>query len=125
MTQKTSPFVEGKYGWDLGESGWNGGMDENLLKFSYLFDSNVIALVSTLPSAVNGAAYYNTTDNRIYYVVGGAYSSTPVPKWFTFKILSTGETYVFNGITATKILSPSEISSNFNNVNTSLQGKAP
>lgn len=97
MPQKTSPFLEGKWGWNYGESGWNSGMDENLLKFSFLFDSNVEAIVASLPAAVNGKAYFLTTDNRIYYAVDGAYSSTPVPKWFEFKIKSTGELYRFTG----------------------------
>ena len=33
MTQQTSPFLDVKYGWNYGESGWNTGMDENLVKF--------------------------------------------------------------------------------------------
>lgn len=99
MTQRTSPFIGAKYGWDYGESGWNGGMDENLLQFSFMFDANVDAIVSTLPAAVNGTAYFLTTDNRIYFVVDGSYYSTPVPKWFEFKIKSTGVVYRFTGIT--------------------------
>lgn len=97
MPQKTSPFLEGKWGWNYGESGWNSGADENWLKFSYMFDANVDAIVSTLPVAVNGEAYFLTTDNRLYFVVDGTYYSTPVPKWFEFKIKSTGEVYKFNG----------------------------
>lgn len=99
MTQKTSPFLEGKWGWDFGESGWNTGADENWLKFSYMFDANVDAIVSTLPAAVNGEAYFLTTDNRIYFAVDGTFYSTPVPKWFEFKIKSTGIVYRFTGIT--------------------------
>lgn len=97
MTQQTSPFIEGKFGWALGESNWNLGMDENLLKFSYLFDRNIDGIVSSLPAPVNGQAYFNTTDNRIYYVVNGVFSSTPVPKWFEVKVRSSGQTYQFNG----------------------------
>lgn len=100
MPQKTSPFLEGKWGWNYGESGWNSGADENWLKFSYMFDSNVDAIVSTLPVAVNGEAYFLTTDNRIYFVVDGTYYSTPVPKWFEFKVKSTGDLYRFNGASA-------------------------
>lgn len=100
MPQKTSPFLEGKWGWNFGESGWNTGADENWLKFSYMFDANVDAIVATLPVAVNGEAYFLTTDNRIYFVVDGTYYSTPVPKWFQFKIKSTGVVYLFDGASA-------------------------
>ena len=66
MPQQQSPFLEGKYGWSFGEGGWNTGMDENLLKFSFMFDRNVDAIVGSLPAAVNGQAYFLTSDNRLY-----------------------------------------------------------
>ena len=97
MVQKTSPFVEGKYGWDFGESGWNLGMDENLLKFSFLFDRNIDGIVDTLPPAVNGKAYYLTTDRRVYFVIGGSYYSTPLPKWFSVFERVSGVVWQFNG----------------------------
>lgn len=97
MTQQTSPFLEGKFGWNLGESNWNFGMDENLLKFSYMFDRNIDGIVSSLPAVVNGTAYFNTTDNRIYFAVGGSYTSTPTPKWFIVTLRSTGVPYQFDG----------------------------
>lgn len=105
MTQQTSPFLEGKFGWSLGESNWNLGMDENLLKFSYMFDKNIDGIVSSLPVAVNGTAYFNTTDNRIYYVINNTYFSTPVPKWFIVTLRGTGVDYKFDGSTLT-VLSP-------------------
>ena len=108
MTQKVSPFLEGKYGWDFGESGWNTGMDENLLKFSFLFDRNIDGVVDSLPTAINGKAYYLTTDNRIYFAVGTTYFSTVVPKWFEFKDRTTGATYQFNGTSISQIDSPTE-----------------
>lgn len=97
MPQKISPFVEGKYGWNFGESGWNIGMDENLLKFSYLFDSNIDAIVSILPSGANGVAYFLTTDNRVYFYINGSYFSTPVPKWYILYIKATGVAWQFDG----------------------------
>ena len=97
MVQKTSPFVESKYGWDFGESGWNLGMDENLLKFSFLFDRNIDGIVDTLPPAVNGKAYYLTTDRRVYFVIGGSYYSTPLPKWFSVFERVSGVVWQFNG----------------------------
>lgn len=112
MPQKISPFLESKFGWEIGESGWNSGMDENLLKFSYLFDRNVDALVSTLPSTpTNGQAYFLTTDNRLYFRVSGAWYSSPLPKWFKFQLRSTGEVYQFDGSTASLVSSASEVDS--------------
>lgn len=99
MPQQTSPFLSAAYGWALGESNWNLGMDENLLKFSYMFDRNIDGVVTSLPAPVNGEAYFNTTDNRIYYVVNGVFSSTPTPKWFIVTLRPTGEMYQYNGTT--------------------------
>jgi len=111
MTQQTSPFIEAKYGWSFGESNWNGGMDENLTKFSYLFDRNVDGIVASLPAAVSGEAYFLTTDNRLYFAIGATWYSTSVPKWFQFYIRSTGDTYEFNGTTTAQINSPAQLDS--------------
>lgn len=102
MVQRTSPFIEAKYGWDYGENGWNVGMDENLGKFSFLFQSTVDAIVSSLPAATEGASYYLTTDKRFYYVIGGTYYSSPCPKWFEFKLKTTGEDFVYDGSSLVK-----------------------
>jgi len=99
MVQKVSPFLEGKYGWSLGESNWNLGMDENLVKFSYMFNRNIDGVVSSLPAPVNGEAYFLTTDNRLYFAVDGIFYSSPTPKWFTVYIKSTGQAFQFNGTT--------------------------
>lgn len=109
MPQQQSPFLEGKYGWNFGEGGWNTGMDENLLKFSFMFDRNVDSLVASLPPAVNGQAHYNTSDNRIYFAVGSTYFSTPVPKWFTVIVRSTGETWQYNGTSLVQIDTPEQL----------------
>lgn len=110
MTQRTSPFVEFKWGWDLGESGWNSGMDENLLKLSALFNGSIDGIVSSLPPVVEGACYFLTTDNRVYYVVGGSYYSSPIPLWYELSLKSTGEKYQFNGTALTVVPSPTELS---------------
>lgn len=109
MTQQTSPFLEGKFGWALGESNWNLGMDENLLKFSFMFDKNIDGIVATLPAPVNGTAYFLTTDNRIYFVVNGSYYSTPTPKWFLVALRATGNVYQFNGTTLVQVDSPVQV----------------
>lgn len=122
MTQQTSPFLEGKYGWNYGESGWNTGMDENLLKFSYLFDRNIDSISTSLPSAVSGTAVYLTTDNRIYYSVNSSWLSTPVPKWFVVTLRSTGQTYTFNGSSLVAVPSNADLSNQITTINGTLSG---
>ena len=111
MSQQQSPWLEGAYGWNFGEGGWNTGMDQNLLKFSFMFDRNVDSITASLPPAANGQAHFLTTDNRLYFAVGTTYFSSPVPSWFEFKIRSTGDTYQFNGTSAVQIDSPSQLDS--------------
>jgi hypothetical protein len=108
MTQKISPFIEAKYGWDYGESGWNTGADENFLKFSYLFDRNVDSITPSLPVTVSGT-HFLTTDNRFYFGVDGIWYSSPAPKWFEFKDRVTGQTYQFDGSAVNLIESTSEL----------------
>lgn len=109
MPQQQSPWLDAKYGWNFGESNWNTGVDENLLKFSFMFDRNVDSIVASLPAAVNGQAHYLTTDNRLYFAVGTTYFSTVVPKWFEFKDRTTGNTYQFNGTDAVQIDSSAQL----------------
>jgi hypothetical protein len=90
MVQKTEPFLETKWGWDLGKDNWNSGMDENLKKFSFLLNSNIDSIVDTLPSPVDGESYYLTTDGRVYFAVGSAFTSTPIPLGFKLRQKSTG-----------------------------------
>lgn len=116
MSQLTSPFAEMKYGWDFGESGWNTGMDENLLKTSFLFDKNIDGIVDSLPSVVRGQSWYLTTDKRVYYATNTSYYSTPIPKWFTLVLKSTGQAYRFNGNTLELISSSSEIDQRLDSV---------
>jgi hypothetical protein len=111
MTQQLSPWLEGAYGWNFGEGGWNTGMDENLLKFSFMFGGNVDSIVASLPPVSNGAAHFNSADNRFYFGVGSIWYSSPCPKSFIFKIKSNGDFYQFNGTSAVKIDNPSEIDS--------------
>ncbi len=120
MTQQTAPFIEGKYGWDLGEGNWNLGMDENLVKFSYMFDRNINGIVPTLPVAVNGQAWYLTTDNRLYFAVGTLYYSSPVPKWFVVIIKSSGQTHQFNGTSLVQVDTPAQTDSRLDAVEITL-----
>lgn len=120
MPQQQSPFLEGKYGWNYGESAWNTGMDENLLKFSFMFDGNVDSIVASLPPVSNGAAHFNSADNRFYFGIGSVWYSSPCPKSFIFKIKSNGDFYQFNGTSAVKIDNPSQIDSRLDAVELTL-----
>lgn len=120
MPQQQSPFLEGKYGWNYGENGWNTGMNENLLKFSFMFDGNVDSIVASLPPVSNGAAHFNSADNRFYFGVGSVWYSSPCPKSFIFKIKSNGDFYQFNGTSAVKIDNPSQIDSRLDAVELTL-----
>ena len=111
MAQQQSPWLEGAYGWNFGEGGWNTGMDQNLLKFSFMFDRNVDSITAALPAAVNGQAHYLTTDNRLYFAVGTTYFSTPVPKWFTVIVRSTGQTHQFDGVSLVQTDTPVQLDS--------------
>lgn len=111
MTQQTSPFLDANYGWEYGENGWNTGMDENIIKFSFMFDKNIDSVVSVLPSAVSGQAHFLTTDNRLYFAVGSTYYSSPTPKWCVITLKSTGQTYQFDGASLSIIDSPLETNS--------------
>lgn len=97
MAAQNSPFVEGTYGWPYGSSGWNTEMDLNLVKFSYLHDRNIDAIVSSLPAIVDGKAYFNTADNRLYFDANGQRYSSVTPKWFEVTLRTTGEVYQFDG----------------------------
>lgn len=116
MSQQMSPWLEGAYGWNFGEGGWNTGMDQNLLKFSFMFDRNIDSIVASLPAAVNGQAHYLTTDNRLYFVVGTTYFSTAVPKWFTVIVRGTGATWQFNGTTLVQIESVTDLDTRLTSV---------
>lgn len=116
MAQQLSPWLEGAYGWNFGEGGWNSGMDSNLLKFSFMFDRNVDSIVTSLPPAINGQAHYLTTDNRLYFAVGTTYFSTLVPKWFTIYVRTTGQTHQFDGTSLVQTYTPAQLESRLNAV---------
>lgn len=97
MPSELSPFVEANYGWPFGSDGWNTEMDGNLVKFSYLHDRNIDAIVSSLPAISDGTAYFNTTDNRLYFDANGQRYSSVTPKWFEVTLRTTGQVYQFDG----------------------------
>lgn len=120
MAQQISPFIEAKYGWGYGADNWDPGMDENLLKFSFMFDGRVDGIVASLPAAVNGQSYFLTTDNRFYFAVGTTWYSSPCPQYFVFKIKSTGDYYQYDGSNAIQIDSPAQAESRFTSIEVTL-----
>lgn len=111
MPAKISPFVGVSYGWDYGEDGWNIGMDENLKKFSFMFDGNLTGIQSTLPSAVSGNAYFRPIDNKVYYCLqAGVWESFDPPKWSEFTIKTTGVKYRFTGTALIEVSDGADLS---------------
>lgn len=49
MTSRIIPGISLRAFWDLGESGWKAGMDENIWRLSFLVQSRVLGVVETLP----------------------------------------------------------------------------
>ncbi len=109
MTMKTEPFLSGKYGWDLGESDWKDGADENFLKFSYMLNGNVDSFVATLPvSPLDGDAVFLTSDNTLNARVDGAWYKYSPPKNFVITEKITGLKYVWNGSTVVSTVGPAD-----------------
>lgn len=103
MSAKISDFLGVNYGWSYGEDNWNTGMDTNLLQFSYLHEATIKGVVSTLPSMVSGDAYFNTSDNKVYFCVNSVVYSTEIPINKTLYDTVAQIQYVFNGTTATAV----------------------
>ena len=111
MPAKISPFNNVSYGWAYGEDGWNAGMDDNLKKFSFMFDSNLTAIVSSVPSAVSGQSYFNTTNNLVYFCVQtGTWESFAPPKWSEFTIKTTGVKHRFTGTELVEVSGGTDLS---------------
>ena len=100
MTAKVSPYLDTLYGWQLGEDGWNTGMDKNILNYSFLHNRNFDGIVSSIPATPTGnVAYFNQQDQLIYYAIEGSWRTLRLPKWFELVDKSTGSLYRFNGTT--------------------------
>lgn len=57
MTQRIEPITGLKYGWDLGESGWNSGTDENWLQVGAMIQPVVINIVNSPATSAEGTVY--------------------------------------------------------------------
>ena len=121
MVQKVSPFLQSAWGWDFGEGGWNGGMDANILKFSFMHEANVDAIVDSLPGdPTNGSAYFLTADKRFYFRVESLWYSCPCPKWFVFQEKTSGQKYQYDGVIHYQVPSESYLLSKFSEIENEL-----
>lgn len=96
MPSIREPFLDNQFKWPLGESGWNSGMDENIVKMSLMISRKVLEVVDSIPQTPPpGASYYLTTDNRMYAHVAGTFYSSPVPENYEFYVTSTKKTFKY------------------------------
>jgi len=108
MTQMTDPFFQTKWGWSDGDNAWGTGMNENLLKFSFLLNrrlDGIVSSISTTPAS-DGLAYFLTTDNHVYFSGNGVWYNTALPRGFELIMKADESHYEFNGTT----LVPSSVS---------------
>lgn len=106
MPQKTGPNLGMNYGWDLGESGWNTGMDSNLRKLDAVVNSAVLNIVNTPAVTTDGTRYLVGTspsgdfaghaDQLAVRQEGAWVFYTPAAGWVTYN-LANGKTYRYNG----------------------------
>lgn len=79
MSNKQSPFNNINYQWPYGSDGWNVGMDENMVKLSFLSVKVVDSFETVLPSApVTEGRSCVLPDNTVNFFVDGSwYTVTP------------------------------------------------
>lgn len=108
MTQKIDPFLQTKWGWSDGENAWGNGMNENLIKFSFLLNrrlDGIVSSISTTPVS-DGLAYFLTTDKHVYFSGDGVWYNTALPIGFELIMKADESHYEYNGTT----LVPSSVS---------------
>lgn len=87
-----SPYFNINYGWVYGEDGWNTGMDENLLRSSFLMRNAVTEITSSLPpSPPDGYSCILTTDSLAYFRVEGNYVFVEIEEGYELTTLADGK----------------------------------
>lgn len=90
-----SPYFDINYGWVYGEDGWNTGMDENLLRLSFLANNTVNEFVSALPSSVSdGYSCILNGDNLAYFWNNGSWVFVSLEQGYEFTTLVDGKRWV-------------------------------
>lgn len=79
MSNKQSPFNDINYQWPYGSDGWNIGMDENMVKLSFLSVKVVDSFEAVLPSApvTEGRSCVLPNNTVNFFVDGTWYTVTP------------------------------------------------
>ena len=67
MASRIIPGISLRAFWDLGESGWKAGMDENIWRLSFLVQSRVLGVVETLPPGPEEGDRYILDNNASPY----------------------------------------------------------
>lgn len=83
-----SPYFDINYGWPYGSDGWNAGMDENLVRLSFLARNAVNEFVNTLPSSPSpGYSCILNSDGMAYIWLEDGYVFTPLEDGYEFLTL--------------------------------------
>lgn len=106
MTMKTGPNLGMNYGWDLGESGWNTGMDANMRKLDAVVNGTVLNIANAPTVTSDGARYivgsspsgdFAGQAGKLAVRIGGAWDFySPAQGWAVYN-LANGQTYRFTG----------------------------
>src|SRR5690554_6052009 len=102
-----SPYFGINYGWPYGSDGWNTGMDENLIRLSFLARNAVNEFVDTLPeSPVPGYSCILNSDGMAYVWLEDGYTFTPLEDGYKFLTLVDGKYWRKEGPSYIEIPSP-------------------
>ena len=87
-----SPYFDINYGWVYGEDGWNTGMDENLVRLSFLARNAVTEFTNSLPaSPALGYSCILNSDSLAYFWLGESYVFVELEEGYEFTTLSDGK----------------------------------
>lgn len=106
MPSVQDPNLGLNYGWDLGESGWKPGMDDNLKKLGAVINAAVLGIVNTPSATAEGTRYivgssptgdFAGKAGNLAVRVGGAWTFyAPAAGWVAW-VPSSNTVYRYNG----------------------------
>lgn len=87
-----SPYFNINYGWPYGSDGWNTGMDENLVRLSFLARNAVTEFTNSLQaSPAPGYSCILNSDSLAYFWLGESYVFVELEEGYEFTTLSDGK----------------------------------
>lgn len=99
-----SPYFDINYGWPYGSDGWNTGMDENLVRLSFLARNAVTEFTNSLPaSPAPGYSCILNSDSLAYFWLGESYVFVELEEGYEFTTLSDGKRWRKQGGTYIEI----------------------